>query len=135
MSYEERDAYGMYVNRGHKGPGPELMGADTLIGDHVHNARDEHLGEIKEIMIDMRSGKIAYAVLSHGGVFTIGEKLFAVPWEALLLDTVNKRFTLNIDKERIADAPGFDTDNWPNMADQAWANELHTYYGTTPRND
>ncbi|MEG1114059.1 MAG: PRC-barrel domain-containing protein, partial [Janthinobacterium sp.] len=91
MSYEERDAYGMYVNRGHKGPGPELMGADTLIGDHVHNAKDEHLGEIKEIMIDMRSGKIAYAVMSHGGVFTIGEKLFAVPWEALLLDTVNKR--------------------------------------------
>ena len=98
MSYEERDAYGMYVDRGHKGPGPELMGADTLIGDHVHNAKDEHLGEIKEIMIDMRSGKIAYAVMSHGGVFTIGEKLFAVPWEALLLDTVNKRFTLNIDE-------------------------------------
>ncbi|WP_308925040.1 MULTISPECIES: PRC-barrel domain-containing protein [unclassified Janthinobacterium] len=133
MSYEERDAYGMYVDRGHKGPGPELMGADTLIGDHVHNAKDEHLGEIKEIMIDMRSGKIAYAVMSHGGVFTIGEKLFAVPWEALLLDTVNKRFTLNIDKERIENAPGFDTDNWPNMADTTWSNEIHSYYGTTAR--
>jgi len=133
MSYEERDAYGMYVNRGHKGPGPELMGADTLIGDHVHNAKDEHLGEIKEIMIDMRSGKIAYAVMSHGGVFTIGEKLFAVPWEALLLDTVNKRFTLNVDKERIENAPGFDTDNWPNMAAQAWATSMHSYSGPTPR--
>ncbi|MBG6219452.1 MULTISPECIES: PRC-barrel domain-containing protein [unclassified Janthinobacterium] len=133
MSYEERDAYGMYVNRGHKGPGPELMGADTLIGDHVHNAKEEHLGEIKEIMIDMRSGKIAYAVMSHGGVFTIGEKLFAVPWEALLLDTINKRFTLNVDKERIENAPGFDSDNWPDMADTTWANAVHSYYGTTPR--
>ena len=56
-----------------------------------------------------------------------------MPWEALLLDTVNKRFTLNVDKERIENAPGFDTDNWPNMADQAWATSIHSYYGTTPR--
>ena len=121
MSYTGRDAYGMYVDNGNKGPGPELMGADTLIGDHVHNLKNEHLGEIKEIMLDMRTGKIAYAVMSSGGILTIGEKLFAVPWEALTLDTVNKRFTLNIDKERIENAPGFDTDHWPNMANQTWA--------------
>ncbi len=107
MSYEERDAYGMYVDKGHKGPGPELMGADTLIGDHVHNLSNEHLGEIKEIMLDMRSGKIAYVVMSSGGVLSIGEKLFAVPWEALTLDTVNKRFTMDLPKERIENAPGF----------------------------
>ncbi|CDG81996.1 PRC-barrel domain-containing protein [Janthinobacterium agaricidamnosum] len=132
MSYEERDAFGMYVDHGRKGPGPELMGADTLIGDHVHNVRDEHLGEIKEIMLDMRSGKIAYAVLSHGGMFNIGAKLFAVPWEALLLDTVNKRFTLDIERERLDNAPGFDSDHWPDMADQRWANTIHSYYGTSP---
>ena len=57
MSYEDRDQYGMYVDNGHKGPGPELMGADTLIGDHVHNLQNEHLGEIKEIMLDMRTGE------------------------------------------------------------------------------
>ncbi|HAT32928.1 MAG TPA: photosystem reaction center subunit H, partial [Janthinobacterium sp.] len=125
MSYEERDTYGMYVDSGHKGPGPELMGAATLIGDHVHNLKDEHLGEIKDIMLDMRSGKIAYAVMSRGGVFTLGQKLFAVPWEALTLDTVNKRFTLNLDQQRFETAPGFDTDNWPDMANQAWATEVH----------
>ncbi|WP_317201661.1 PRC-barrel domain-containing protein [Janthinobacterium sp.] len=130
MSYEERDTFGMYVDNGHKGPGPELMGADTLIGDHVYNLKDERLGEIKEIMLDMRSGKVAYAVMSHGGVFTIGEKLFAVPWQALTLDTVNKRFTLNLDKDRLDSAPGFDSDNWPDMADQAWSTEIHNYYGT-----
>jgi hypothetical protein len=47
MSYLKRDTFGMYSNKNHKGPGPELMGADTLIGDHVHNLKDEHLGEIK----------------------------------------------------------------------------------------
>jgi sporulation protein YlmC with PRC-barrel domain len=129
MSYEERDAYGMYVDKGHKGPGPELMGADTLIGDHVHNLKNEHLGEIKEIMLDMRSGKIAYAVMSSGGVLSIGEKLFAVPWDALKLDTEHKRFTLDIDLERIKNAPGFDTENWPDMANPQWKNQIHTYYG------
>jgi len=64
-------------------------------------------------------------------VLTIGEKLFAVPWEALTLDTVNKRFTLNLDKERIENAPGFDADHWPNMANQTWASQIHNYYGTS----
>ena len=130
MSYEERDAYGMYIDKGHKGPGPELMGADTLIGDHVHNLKNEHLGEIKEFMLDMRTGKVAYAVMSSCGVLGIGEKLFAVPFQALTLDTVNKRFTMNVAKDHIENAPGFDTDNWPDMASQQWSNEIHSYYGT-----
>ena len=82
MSYQDRDTFGMYAKKDHKGPGPELMGADTLIGDHVHNLQNEHLGEIKEFMLDMRTGQVAYAVMSSGGVFTIGQKLFAVPFKA-----------------------------------------------------
>jgi sporulation protein YlmC with PRC-barrel domain len=133
MSYEERDTYGMYKSSANKkGPGPALMGADTLIGDHVHNMQDEHLGEIKEIMLDMRSGKIAYAVMSYGGVLTMGEKLFAVPWSALKLDTANKMMRLDMDKSRVETAPGFDPNDWPDMADQTWANEIHAYYNATP---
>lgn len=128
MSYEERDAYGMYVDHGRKGPSPELMGADTLIGDHVHNHENEHLGEIKEIMLDMRDGTIAYAILSSGGLLTLGEKLFAVPWNLLQLDTVNKRFTLDMSKERIENAPGFDTDHWPDMSDPHWRHEIERFY-------
>jgi sporulation protein YlmC with PRC-barrel domain len=128
MTYEERDTYGIYKEDGHKGPGPELMGANTLTGDKVHNLKDEHLGDIKEIMLDMRTGKVAYAVLSLGGVFTMGEKLFAVPWSALKLDTVNKRFVLDVEKERFENAPGFNSDNWPNMSDQQWINSIRPYY-------
>jgi hypothetical protein len=79
----------------------------------------------------MRSGKIAYVVMSSGGLLGIGEKLFAVPWEALTLDTANHRMTMNMDKAKIESAPGFDTDNWPNMADQTWASQIHGYYGTS----
>ena len=73
------------------------MGADTLNGNDVYNQKDEDLGDIKEIMLNMRTGKISYAVLSYGGFLSLGEKLFAVPWEALKLDTENKRFVLNVD--------------------------------------
>lgn len=132
MSYEDRDTYGMYKSRAGGGPGPTLMGADTLIGNDVYNQKGEDLGDIKEIMLDMRSGRVAYAVLSFGGFLGMGEKFFAVPWNALTLDTKNKRFVLKVEKDRLKQAPGFDKNKWPNMADQAWAEEIYSYYGTTP---
>ncbi|WP_373510807.1 PRC-barrel domain-containing protein [Thiocapsa sp.] len=134
MNYTERDTYGMYKGKSGAetgaGPGPELMGADTLVGNDVYNQSDDDLGDIKEIMLDMRSGKVAYAVMSFGGFLGMGEKLFAVPWSALTLDTENKRFVLNVDKEHLENAPGFDKDQWPDMADPQWTKEIHAYYGT-----
>lgn len=132
MSYIDRDRYGMYKDSKSAGPGPALMGADTLIGDSVVNGAEENLGDIKEIMIDMHTGQVAYAVLAFGGFLGMGEKLFAVPWQALHLDTLNKRFVLNIDEERLKNAPGFNPDAWPDMNDIAWAKQIHTFYGTDP---
>ncbi len=132
MTYLDRDKYGMYKDTGSAGPGPALMGADTLIGDSVVNSLEEDLGDIKEIMLDTRTGQVAYAVLSFGGFLGMGEKLFAVPWQALQLDTMNKRFVLNVDKERLKSAPGFDPDAWPDMTDLSWSNQIHSFYGTDP---
>ena len=130
MSYQDRDTYGMYSSNNGDGPGPQLMGADTLIGNDVYSQNEEDLGDIKEIMLDTNTGKVSYAVLSYGGFLGMGEKLFAVPWEALKLDTENKRFVLNVDSEKLESAPGFDKDNWPNMADEKWADSIHSFYGT-----
>src|SRR5660398_264319 len=105
VNYEERDNYGMYKVTLSDGPGPALMGADTLVGNDVYNQQDEGLGDVKEIMLDMSTGRVSYAVLSFGGILGMGEKLFAVPWDALTLDTVNKRFTLNVKKDRLENAP------------------------------
>jgi len=136
MNYTERDTYGMYTtNVVGNGPGPTLMGADTLIGNDVYNMKGDDLGDVKEIMLDMKSGRITYAVLSFGGFLGMGEKLFAVPWSALTLDTENKRFVLNVDKERLESAPGFDADKWPDMADATWETDIHAYYGVTPYSD
>ena len=128
-NYVTRDSFGMYANST-SGPGPALMGANTLLGNDVYNKDGEDLGDIKEFMIDMANGKVAYAVLSFGGLLGMGDKLFAVPWAALTLDTVNKRFTLDVPKDTLSDAPGFDKDHWPSMSDRTWATGVHKFYGT-----
>ena len=133
MNYLEQDTFGIYRN--HTGPGPRLMGANTLDGNDVYNKQDEDLGDVKEIMIDVPTGRVAYAVLSFGGFLGMGEKLFAVPWSALKLDTANKRFVLDVSKERLKEAPGFDKDAWPDMADPTWVKGIHSYYGVTPYSD
>lgn len=133
MNYQDSDPLGIYKNSADSsGPGPHLMGANTLSGNDVYNHNDEDLGEIKEIMLGMESGKVAYAVLSFGGILGMGEKLFAVPWAALTLDTLNKRFVLKVDKDTLKNAPGFDKDNWPDMADESWTEQIHSYYGIKP---
>jgi len=83
----------------------------------------------RELMIEMSSGKINYAVLSYGGFLGMGDRLFAVPWPALKLDTANKRFILNASKEQLKNAPGFDKDHWPAMADSTWVTDVHNFYG------
>lgn len=117
-------------DRDSSGPGPSVMDADTLIGNDVVNAENDKLGTIEAIMLDVGRGRVAYAVLGFGGFLGIGEKLFAVPWQALILDADRKCFVLNVPKDRLERAPGFDKDHWPSMADERWATEIHDYYGT-----
>ena len=109
-----------------------VLAASTLAGDSVRNAAGEDLGKLDELMIDIPSGRVAYAVLSFGGVLRMGNKLFAVPWSALKVDEDEKCFLLNVDKKKLENAPGFDKDNWPNMADTTWGSEVSGYYGVTP---
>jgi sporulation protein YlmC with PRC-barrel domain len=135
MSYQDNDTYGMYSSNNGNGPGPQLMGANTLIGNDVYSQNGEDLGDIKEIMLDTSVGKVCYAVLSYGGFLGMGEKLFAVPWQALKLDTENKRYILNVDSAKLESAPGFDKDNWPDMADETWASSINNYYGTSSKRE
>lgn len=109
-----------------------VLSASTLAGDRVVNSAGEHIGKIDEIMIDTPTGRVAYAVLSFGGFLGMGDKLFAIPWSRLSLDEGNKQFLLNVDKETLKKAPGFDKDNWPDMADRTWGTEVYNYYHSEP---
>ncbi|WHZ13677.1 MAG: antigen [Nitrospira sp.] len=112
--------------------GRRLLSASTIEGTPVQNQAGEDLGEINELMIDLEKGRIAYAVLSFGGFFGLGDKLFALPWEALAISAGGDFFILNVPRERLEQAEGFDKDHWPDMADTSWGERLHTYYGYKP---
>ena len=114
------------------GPGPDVMAAETLQGDDVINHQGEKLGSIEDIMLDVSSGKVAYAVLSFGGILGMGDKLFAIPWGALTLDADRKCFVLDVPKDRLQQAPGFDKEHWPAMADPSWASQVYAYYNQIP---
>ena len=111
---------------------PVSLSAETLIGNDVRNAEGESLGEIKDFVLDVRTGQCAYAVLDFGGLFGIGNKLFAVPFEAMTLNTVDHCFVLSVDKERLENAPGFAKDDWPSHADHSFINEARAFYGLDP---
>jgi sporulation protein YlmC with PRC-barrel domain len=107
-----------------------VMSASTLAGDKVVNTAGEDLGKLNEIMIDAQAGRVAYAVLSFGGFLGMGDKLFAIPWDQLSLDEDRKCFILNVNRKTLEKAPGFDKDNWPDMADPSWREQIYSYYGS-----
>jgi hypothetical protein len=104
----------------------------TVIGSKVVNAQNEDLGKIEDLVLDAGAGRIAYAVLSFGGFLGMGDKYFAIPWNAFHLDLSEKRAVLNVDKKHLENAPGFDKDNWPNMSDSTWGTRIYKHYGYTP---
>ncbi len=111
---------------------PRLLSASTLMGDRVINSKGEELGKLEEVMLDIDSGCVGYAVLSFGGILGIGDKLFAIPWDAMRLDTDRKAFILDIDRQRLENAPGFDKNDWPQTTDRDWMLEVYRFYGSEP---
>lgn len=111
---------------------PAPAPSETLVGDPIVDKDGDELGKLEHIVLDVPRGRIAYAVLGRGGVFGIGERLFAVPWSALALDAQRKCFVLDISRERLDRAPGFDRDHWPAMGDPRWAREVHDFYAARP---
>lgn len=105
-----------------------LLSATSIVGDNVCNLEEETLGTIEDLMLDLTNGSIRYAVLSTGGFLGMGDRLVAIPWKALRQDGENKRFILDIDAKRMKNAPGFDKNDWPNMADSTWNSSIQDYY-------
>lgn len=106
--------------------------ASTIEDMQVRNAAGEDIGKIKDLVIDVNSGKIVYAALDFGGILGVGNKLFAVPWHALAVKGTEKDqyLVLNVTKERLKEAPGFDKSHWPDMANPHWATDVDRFYNT-----
>jgi sporulation protein YlmC with PRC-barrel domain len=101
--------------------------ASSMIGEKVHNDKDQHLGEIKDIMIDITTGRIEYFVVEFGGFLGIGIKYFAIPFELFRVDKDKRAFIFNRKKEELEKAPGFDMEHWPNT--NIHFDEVYSYWG------
>jgi sporulation protein YlmC with PRC-barrel domain len=108
---------------------PRLMTASKMCGNKVINQQNETLGQIDEIVIDVPRGRIAYAAMSSGGFLGLGERLFAVPWTALLYDAGRECFVMDARKDVFENAPGFDKDSWPTQTEPGWHDQVHRHYG------
>lgn len=128
MTNSTTQPHSEYNAEEHMHPESALLSSSSITGDEVRNMKDEKLGTIQDIMVNVTEGKIVYAVLASGGILGVGDHLFAIPWKALKQDKKNKRFMLDVDIERLKKAPGFDKDHWPNMADARWNSTVESYY-------
>lgn len=122
MAIGAKEARGTYAIGVHK----------SIIGMSVINNQREDLGKIEDVVLDTRNSRASYAILSFGGILGMGDKHFAIPWEALTFDLGQKTAVLNIEKDRLKNAPGFNKDNWPDVADAAWGAQVYNYYGYRP---
>jgi len=103
-----------------------------LKGRKVTNAEGEHLGQIEDVVTDANTGRVLYGVLSFGGFLGMGDKLFAIPWRSLQPTDDGKGFVLNVAKDRLKNAAGFDKDRWPDLANEQFATSTYQYYDQKP---
>jgi len=115
---------------------PRVPGSHTRViraakvqGTAVTNPANENLGSIRDVVLDKLDGSVRYAVLEFGGFLGMGSKLFALPWELLAYDERADAYVIDIDKGVLKRAPGFDTDNWPDMGAVEFDTGLRSYYG------
>lgn len=111
----------------------EIVKSGEVIGAKVTNQSQENLGEIAEVVIDKQTGKINYLVLDFGGFLGFGNKFFAVPWSLFLYNNKDDCFVLNIKKENLKDAPGFDKDHWPNFSVPEFTTSIAGFYTNTDK--
>lgn len=111
--------------------------ASTFKNTTVKNAVSEKVGKVEDIMIDSSNGEVSYVVLSvDTGFLDLGSKFFAIPWQAFKFDTHQEDiFILNVEKEKLKYAPGFDKDNWPSNPQHEFLTEVQTYYGFSKNTD
>jgi len=104
----------------------------SVIGTDVVSPKGDSLGDIKEVVIDPRTGKVAYVVVAFGGFLGMGEKLFAIPFSSFDYNVTKNHYVLAITQDRLKAAPGFDPNNWPAMTDEKWNRDVYKFYGRPP---
>ena len=114
------------------GEADRLIASDKVEGTAVYDRRGEKLGSIHSVMIDKISGKVAYAVMSFGGFLGMGDSYHPLPWHVLTYDTGQGGYVVDLDRNKLEEAPTYATSETPNWSDRRWGQQVHDYYGTRP---
>jgi hypothetical protein len=109
-----------------------LIAASKVEGTYVYNRKGDHLGHIYDIMIDKKTGKTAYAVMSFGGFLGIGERYHPLPWSMLDYDVSQGGYVVDIDKSRLESGPSYDATSAPDWNDPAYGRRVDEHYGEPP---
>lgn len=110
----------------------ELISSRRVEGTPVYNRKDERLGSIHSVMIDKKSGKVAYAVLSFGGFLGMHEHVHPVPWEMLTYDVDMDAYVIDLTRGQLKDAPTMRLDEADRPRDREYDEEIAGFYGTLP---
>lgn len=109
---------------------PTVLSATSINGTMVLNEAMETIGSIEDLMIDLETGEVNYAVLSvDTGFLNMGSKYFAIPLEEFDFKPTSREAMLKVDKNKLENSPGFDKDNWPKGPQNEFVKEVHTFYG------
>ena len=109
-----------------------LTTAAGLYGTRIVNRGGDTLGTVCEILFDDRRARVAYVVTALGGFMGMGERLLAIPWQALSHDAKQHCMRLEMDRKTMLGAPTFHQERWPHRASAAWHWQVHRYFDCTP---
>jgi hypothetical protein len=109
-----------------------LITAGKVTGTKVYNTSGDSLGEIYDVMLDKRSGRIAYAIMSFGGILGLGQRYHPLPWANLKYDTRQQGYVVGLTQDQLERAPTFGVDEAPSWGNRSYEQNIHDYYGTAP---
>src|SRR5689334_7062050 len=109
-----------------------VISASKVTGTDVYNTAGDHLGHIHDVMIDKRSGRIAYAVMSFGGFLGLGERYHPLPWVTLKYDTRQGGYVVGVTADELKEAPTYAATEIPAWGDRAFEARIHDFYKAVP---
>ncbi len=110
---------------------PGTFRISKIVDAEVYDSNGKDLGKVKDIVLDRGYDRIAYTIVSYGGVAGIGEKLAALPYRALKLGgPADEKVYVQMSEDAIKKAPVFDDSKWPSEANVDYYRSLDAYYST-----
>ena len=107
----------------------DLIGSDKVEGTAVYDAKGERMGSIARVMLEKRSGHVAYAVINFGGFLGLGSDSYPLPWDALKYDTSLGGYRTTITEQQLKSAPKYQGESW-NWEDYERRRTVRDYYNT-----